>query len=101
MRNLLVASVLSLSLIFSGCVPYLVGVAVTSRMQAGARINCVEQGGEYVDGSSWGWSSGKCIMPKDEIVVKDLEKLTPQEACAKLGGIYYSSTEGCDLRKHD
>ena len=66
----------SITITLSSCIPYLAGVVVTSRMNANSRKDCVSQGGEYIDGSSWGWSGGKCIMPEDNIKV---ENLTPEE----------------------
>ena len=89
--------VLVLVLPLSGCVAYLAGVAVTSRHESEARIECIEKGGEYLDGSSWGLSSGKCIMPGDNIKI---ENLTQEEKCVFLGGTY--SEEGnCDLSDID
>ena len=99
----------------SGCIPYLVGVAVTSRSQAIARTNCIEQGGEYVDGSSWGWTTGKCLMADEKAKIANMSpaercaffegtysngdcKFTPEQECANLGGVYYASTGACDLR---
>ena len=114
----LIVLIIALVLPLSGCIPYLVGVAVTSRSQANARKDCVEIGGEYIDGSSWGWTTGKCMMPNERA---NLEKMSPQERCAffegtysngacnfspeqecaNLGGVYYASTGACDLRNTD
>jgi len=80
---------------------------------------CIEQGGQFVGGGIWDWDSGKCIMPKDNIDVKNLTleqkclflggtysaegdcEFSPEQKCAALGGIYYSSTGACDLRNLD
>jgi len=115
----LIVLIIALVLPLSSCIPYLAGVVVTSRMNANSRKDCVSQGGEYIDGSSWGWSGGKCIMPEDNIKVENLTpeekcvflggtysekgdcKFSPEQECAALGGIYYSSTGACDLRKFD
>ena len=100
----------------SSCIPYLAGVIVTSRMNANARKDCVSNGGEYVDGSSWGWSGGRCIMPEDNIKVENLPpserceffggtytegecKFSPEQECANYGGVYYASTGACDFRQ--
>jgi len=110
--------IIALVLPLSGCIPYLVGVVVTSRSQANARKDCVEQGGEYIDGSSWGWTTGKCLMPDERANFKKMSleerctffegtysngacNFTPEQECANLGGVYYASTGACDLRNTD
>ena len=114
----LIVLIIVLVLPLSSCIPYLAGVVVTSRMNANSRKDCVTQGGEYIDGSSWGWSGGKCMMPDDNIKVENLSpkerceffggtysygacNFSPDQECANLGGIYYASTGACDLRQSE
>ena len=109
---------IALVLPLNSCIPYLVGVAVTSRSQANARTNCIEQGGEYIDGSSWGWTTGKCLMADERAKLEKMSpeercaffegtysngdcNFTPEQECANLGGVYYASTGACDLRNTD
>jgi hypothetical protein len=115
---LIIALVLPLSSCYypeSELVLGLIAVVVSSRKDANPREDCVSQGGEYIDGSSWGWSRGKCIMPDDNIKVENLSpkercefldgtysdgacNYSIEQECANLGGVYYASTSTCDLR---
>lgn len=109
---------MTLVLSLSGCIPYLAGVIATSRSNSQGRQNCADMGGEWIDGSSWGWSTGKCIMPDEKAKLEKMSpeercaffdgtysngkcNFTPEQECANQGGIYYASTGACDLRNPD
>ena len=97
MINKFIVLIIALVFPLSGCIPYLAGAIITDRHEAEARIECIERGGEYLDGSSWGGKMGKCLMPGDNIKIEDL---TQEEKWVFLGGTY--SEEGnCDLRDID
>lgn len=114
MKNLTIL-VIALMLPLNGCIPYLAGVIATSRSNSQARQNCAELGGEWIDGSSWGWSVGRCLMPNERVNLDKMSpdercaffggtyangtcKYTPEQECANLEGVYYPSTGACDLR---
>ena len=116
MRNIIIIMMILLLPLSSSCIPYLAGVIVTSRMNANARKDCVSQGGEYIDGSSWGWSGGRCVMPGENINVQNMTppqkcvflggtyldgqcNFPPEQECANYGGVYYASTGACDFRQ--
>ena len=98
-----------------GCIPYLAGVVATSRANSSQRQDCAESGGEWVEGSSWGWSVGRCLTPKEKADLAQMSPpercaflngtysngnctYTPEQECLNLGGVYYASTGACDLR---
>lgn len=86
----LVIGILILSLGISGCIPYVAGVIATSRANASGKQSCAETGGEWIDGSSWGWSTGRCMAP-----MKQGEERSPEVTCLELGGTWDAANSYC------